>query len=46
MITSGIFFKNFKIKKKNLGLKKKFKDLIQNNDQVIKSLNKNYKDFF
>ena len=46
MITSGIFFKNFKIKKKNFHLKKKFKDLIKNNDQVIQSLSKNYKDFF
>ena len=46
MITSGIFFKNFKIKKKNLQIKKKFKDLINTNDQVIQSLRKNYKDSF
>ena len=46
MITSGIFFKNFKIKKKNFYIKKKFKDLINNNDQVIQSLSKNYEDFF
>ena len=46
MITTGIFLKNFKTKKKNLYIKKKFKDLINNNDQVIQSLSKNYKDFF
>ena len=46
MITTGIFLKNFKTKKKNLYIKKKFKDLINNNDQVIQSLSKNYEDFF
>ena len=28
MITSGIFFKNFKVKKKNSKIKKNLKDLI------------------
>ena len=44
MITPGIFFKNFKIKKKNLEVKKKFKNLIDENNQVIQSLSTSYKD--
>ena len=46
MITSGIFFKNFKIKKKNLKIKKKFQNFIKENDSVLHSLGKNYKDNF
>ena len=46
MITSGIFFKNFKIKKKSLKIKKKFKKFIKENDPIAQSLKKNYQDLF
>ena len=46
MITTGIFFQNFKLKKKNLKLKKEFKNLINENNYVIQSLDKDYKDHF
>ncbi len=46
MITSGIFFKNFKIKKNNSNIKKNLKNLINDNDFVLQSLSKNYKDGF
>jgi len=46
MITSGIFFKNFKSKKQNSNIKKKFQNLISENDFIIKSLGKSYKDNF
>ena len=46
MITSGIFFKNFKIKKNNFNIKKKLKNIINNKDFVIQSLGKNYKDSY
>ncbi len=46
MITQGIFFKNFKIKKKNLSTKKKLKNLIDQNNQVFQSLKVNYRDNF
>ena len=46
MITSGIFFKNFKIKKINLKIKKNLKNFINENDSVLHSLGKNYKDNF
>ena len=46
MITSGIFFKNFKIKKINLKIKKKLQNFIKENDSVLHSLGKNYKDNF
>ncbi len=46
MITSGIFFKNFQIKRKTSSLKKDLKSLFEENNNVIQSLNKNYKDNF
>jgi len=46
MITSGIFFKNFKVKKKNSKIKKNLKDLIGEHNNILKSLHKNYKDQF
>jgi len=46
MITSGIFFKNFKLKIKNSNIKKKLKNLLNEGDSVIHSLSSNYKDNF
>ena len=46
MITSGIFFKNFKVKKKNSKIKKNLKDLIGEHNNILQSLHKNYKDQF
>ena len=37
MITSGIFFKNFKVKKKNLKIKKNLKDLIGEQNNILQS---------
>ena len=46
MITSGIFFKNFILKRKSLEIKKKLKKFIKENDPIAQSLKKNYQDFF
>ncbi len=46
MITSGIFFKNFKIQKKSLKIKKKLEKLIAENNSIAQSLKRNYQDFF
>jgi len=46
MITSGIFFKNFKNSKKNSKIKKNLKKLIIENNQILQSFSKNYKDKF
>ena len=46
MISPGIFFKNFKIIKDNSNIKKKFQNFIKDNDSVLQSLGKNYKDNF
>ncbi len=46
MITSGIFFKNFKIKKKSLKIKKKLEKFIVENNSIAQSLKRNYQDFF
>ena len=46
MISPGIFFKNFNIKKRDSNIKKKFQNFIDENDQVLQSLGKNYKDKF
>ena len=46
MITSGIFFKNFKVQKKNSKIKKNLKDLIGEHNNILQSLHKNYKDQF
>ena len=46
MITSGIFFKNFKGSKQNSKIKKNLKKLIKENSQILQSFNKNYKDQF
>ena len=46
MITSGIFFKNFKLKKKSLKIKIKLEKFITENNSIAQSLKKNYQDFF
>ena len=46
MITSGIFFKNFKGSKQNSKIKKNLKKLIKENNQILQSFSKNYKDQF
>ena len=46
MITSGIFFKNFKLKKKSLEIKKRLEKFIIQNDSIAQSLKKDYQDFF
>ncbi|MDC0875910.1 glucose-6-phosphate isomerase [Candidatus Pelagibacter sp.] len=46
MLTSGIRFKNFKIKPGTLILKKKLNLLLREKNQVIHSLRKNYKNNF
>src|SRR6056300_187542 len=46
MLTSNIFFKNFKEKKKNSELAKKLYSLLKNKNEVLNSLSKNYKDSF
>ena len=44
MITSGIFFKTFKVKTKNSKIKKNLKDLIKDQNHILQSLHKNYND--
>ena len=46
MITSGIFFKNFKLKKKSSEIKKKLEKFIIENNSIAQSLKKDYQDFF
>ena len=46
MLSSGIKFINYKIKKKNLAIKKKLKILIKENNEILRSLSKNYKNSF
>ena len=46
MFTKNIQFKNFSKKKINFTLKKKLKLLVEQNNQVIKSLSSEYKDSF
>ena len=46
MITSGIFFKNFDLKKNTSIVKKKLNFIFKKNDPLIQSLGKNYKDSF
>ena len=46
MISSGIFFQNFKLKRKSLEIKKKLKNFIAENNSIAQSLKKNYQDFF
>ena len=46
MITSGIFFKNFKKKKELSTLKKKLNSILKENNYIIQSLSSNYCDSF
>ena len=46
MITPGIFFKNFNLKKNTSIVKKKLNFIFKKNDPLIQSLGKNYKDSF
>ena len=46
MITTGIFFKNFDLKKNTSIVKKKLNFILKKNDPLIQSLGKNYKDSF
>ena len=46
MLTDGINFKNFNVKVKPQLVKKKFKLLIKENNEVLKSLGKNYQNSF
>ena len=46
MLTRNIYFKNFKIKKNSQKVKKKLKNLLQENNEVIKSLRKTYKNSY
>ncbi len=46
MLTKGIIFKSYKKKKVNLKIKKKLLKLIKENNSILQSLSKNYKDNF
>ena len=46
MITQGISFTNFLIKKKKLVVKKNLKSILKEKNQVICSLSNSYKDSF
>ena len=46
MLTSNIRFINFKVKKSSNNIKQNLKKLVQNDNQVIHSLSKNYKNSF
>ena len=46
MLTRNIDFKNFKIKKNTQKVKKKLKKILQENNEVIKSLRKTYKNSY
>ena len=46
MITSGIFFKNFKLKKKTHDIKKRLKIFLNKNNNLAQSLSSNYRDSF
>ena len=46
MFTQNISFKNFSFKKKNLVVKKNLNGILNEKNQVIRSLSKSYKDSF
>ena len=46
MITPGIFFKNFNLKKNTSIIKRKLYFIFKKKDHIIQSLGKNYKDSF
>ena len=46
MLTKNINFKNFKYKKNKKNILKLFDNLIKENNDILKSLSKDYKDYF
>ena len=46
MLTKGVKFTNFKIKKNSLLIKKKLISLLKSNNEILNSLSQNYKDNF
>ena len=46
MLTKSINFKNFKLKKNNNKIKKDLKIILEENNEVLKSLSKNYKNSY
>jgi len=46
MITDGIYFKNFNLKKKTTDIKKKLNLILGENNHIIQSLKSNYKDVY
>tara|TARA_B100001063_G_scaffold243790_1_gene275161 strand:- start:1815 stop:2975 length:1161 start_codon:yes stop_codon:yes gene_type:complete len=46
MLTSGIIFKNFKIKKNSFSVQKKLVSLLKSKNEVVNSLSQNYKNSF
>ena len=46
MITSGIFFKNFKLKKKSQEVKKRLRTFLNENNNLAQSLSNSYQDSF
>ena len=46
MLTKGVKFTNFKIKKNSLLIKKKLISLLKSKNEILKSLSQNYKDNF
>ena len=46
MLTSGINFINFKIKKNSLRVRKNLNSILKNKNQVLASLSRNYKDSY
>ena len=46
MFTKNIFFKNFNVKKKNLKVRKKLSNLLNEKNHILFSLSKNYKNSF
>ena len=44
MITDGIYFKNFNLKKKTADIRKKLNLILDENNHIIQSLKSNYKD--
>ena len=46
MLTNGISFENFKIKKKNSKVKKKLLSILKNKNEILSSLSRDYKDSY
>ena len=46
MLTKGVKFTNFKIKKNSLLIKKKLISLLKSKNEILNSLSQNYKDNF